>query len=1026
MGTGAAPLQIRLLGGLRLIRDEHDVVLPPSKKTRALLGYLIATGHPHRRERLCALLWDGPDDPRGELRWSVSKLRPLLNEGDNTTRVVADREFVGFVPERAEIDLASVRSLLHGGIPATPIEYLEQAAGLFRGELLDGLDLPICYRYQEWCMAEREAASRLHQAILTTLVARLDDQPDRALPYARALVTVNPLAETGHATIMRLLGRLGQKREALIHYDHARRILETELGATPGEEITTAYRNLQGCGVSRPRQASAPTPRPLPDRPHVPRAVFVGRCDERELIDQIVARTCTRQPVPTILVTGEPGIGKSHLLAHVESRGIAAGGIAFGARAFEAEAARPYGIWIDLLRTIVHGQGGKQLPPELGRLIPELGAPAEESGDRARLFDGVVDLLRQMSNDQPVVVALDDLQWIDEASSSLLHYVVRQFDAPAGVLFAIGARTGEITDNTAAASVIRSLGGDGRLHQITLTALSAVETAQLVSTVAPGIDPDTIYAVSTGNPLYSLELARARARGDPGTGQTIEHLVAERLARLRDRGRDLLVWAAALNRSFTPEEIARVAGLNLADLLVGLDDLERYGLIRPIDNDSYDFSHDLIRDATYRSISQPRRTLVHRQIARVLMATGAAELAADAAHHAALGNAHDLAARACIGAGDYALRFFANGEASGFAERGARHAHHLPSGPRKVETEIALLNIRILAALGPGMRPLPPIADEVVSLVAAAEALGLHASAATGHYLLSVLYQEAGDQSRAETSTLRAAQAGRITDDATRVNQLANTARCLLELETQVSRARALIDEAEAIAHAQEIERCELRWARGLVQRWDGEPVAASRSLQRALTLARHTEDRRREYKCLTWLAVLSLERGHFRETRTHALELIAIAEKTGVDDTPFAMALKALAGLPVTSDQAHVDLDVALRQLRAIDDKSYLAYALNAAAGLLLRAGELESAADHAREALAVAAVMRRTNEITIARALLARIGDDAAAREIDRLGRGRFDRNGLSARARAAVLEAAAIGHRVPTAVSTVVDQS
>lgn len=242
---------------------------------------------------------------------------------------------------------------------------------------------------------------------------------------------------------MRLLGRLGQKREALIHYDHARRILETELGATPGKEIATAYRNLREGGVSRSRQASVPTPRPLPDRPHVPHALFVGRCDERQLIDQIVPRTCKRQPVPTILVTGEPGIGKSHLLAHVESRGIAAGGIAFGARAFEAEAARPYGIWIDLLRAIVHVQGDKHLSPELGRLIPELGTSTEAIGDRARLFDGVVDLLRQVSSDQPVVVILDDLQWIDEASCALLHYVVRHLDAPAGVLFAIGARTGE-------------------------------------------------------------------------------------------------------------------------------------------------------------------------------------------------------------------------------------------------------------------------------------------------------------------------------------------------------------------------------------------------------------------------------------------------------------------------------------------------------------------------------------------------------------------------------------------------------
>src|ERR671914_1623188 len=95
----AGPPGIRLLGELQLVgRDGRAVALPASRKTRALLGYLIATGQSHRRERLCDLLWDGPDDPRAELRWSVSKLRPIVNE-PGATRLVSDREQIGFVSE---------------------------------------------------------------------------------------------------------------------------------------------------------------------------------------------------------------------------------------------------------------------------------------------------------------------------------------------------------------------------------------------------------------------------------------------------------------------------------------------------------------------------------------------------------------------------------------------------------------------------------------------------------------------------------------------------------------------------------------------------------------------------------------------------------------------------------------------------------------------------------------------------------------------------------------------------------------
>ena len=104
MGT-ARSLSIRLLGELQLVGgDGPALALPASRKTRALLGYLIATGQAHRRERLCDLFWDGPDDPRAELRWSLSKIRPLL-DGNAARDWSADRERVGIELGNAVVDL---------------------------------------------------------------------------------------------------------------------------------------------------------------------------------------------------------------------------------------------------------------------------------------------------------------------------------------------------------------------------------------------------------------------------------------------------------------------------------------------------------------------------------------------------------------------------------------------------------------------------------------------------------------------------------------------------------------------------------------------------------------------------------------------------------------------------------------------------------------------------------------------------------------------------------------------------------
>jgi hypothetical protein len=222
-----------------------------------------------------------------------------------------------------------VRSLLGGNAPAAPIDALQGAAELFGGEFLDGLDLPLCYRYQEWCMAEREAASRLRLSVLAALVERLEDHPTDALSYAHSLAMADPLSESGHAAVVRLLSRLGRSKEALAHYERARRVLEIELGVPPSDELEEARRALQSvAGIppsahpSVPASDTARQPAGMPP----PKTFFIGRDAERAEIDSIVHATVGRRPTGAVLVTGEPGIGKSHMLKRVRERMIAARG----------------------------------------------------------------------------------------------------------------------------------------------------------------------------------------------------------------------------------------------------------------------------------------------------------------------------------------------------------------------------------------------------------------------------------------------------------------------------------------------------------------------------------------------------------------------------------------------------------------------------------------------------------------------------------------------------------------------------
>src|SRR5215213_5201066 len=120
-------LTIRLFGELEVSRGVQRLVLPPSKKTRALLAYLVVTRRLHRRERLCELLWDVPDDPRGALRWSLTKLRGLVDE-PGRSRIIANRDTVAFTPDDAAIDLLTLRELLKQGLDSIPLPSLVQGA----------------------------------------------------------------------------------------------------------------------------------------------------------------------------------------------------------------------------------------------------------------------------------------------------------------------------------------------------------------------------------------------------------------------------------------------------------------------------------------------------------------------------------------------------------------------------------------------------------------------------------------------------------------------------------------------------------------------------------------------------------------------------------------------------------------------------------------------------------------------------------------------------------------------------------
>jgi DNA-binding SARP family transcriptional activator len=959
-------VEVHVLGDISVTVGGRKAALPASKKTRALLGYLALTGKPQLRTHLCDLLWQGPDDPRGALRWSLTKLRGVLGTGS----LQADRERVCFEAGSAGCDATHVHTVLAGGIGGVPTDRLRDVAARFRGELLEGLDLPDCYRYHEWCASQREAARSVRIEVLAELVGRVAAEPEIALGYARDRLAVDPTSEAAHVAVVRLLTHLGRNREANEQVDTCRRILARELGTKPTPSLAAARARVDG-SVGEP---SMPPPPPVQTASEAIAAPLSGREAETGALDQAWRAALDGAGPSVVLVSGEPGIGKSRLVDELARRALAAGSCVLRGRAFEAEMVRPYGPWIDALRPLASTEEARTFAEVLAPILPELGRAGATSVDRGRVFDAVAGLLRAVSSGRGCLVALDDLQWFDEASVALLHFVARAI-VPSRVLLACTARAAELAENGPAIRLVRAIQRDRRLAEISLGPLDPEATAAIVRTVNPAADTSLIATESGGNPLFALELARAAARGGP-VSDSLDALLNDRLGRLDERAQDVLPWAAALGRGFSPDLLGRVTQFGVNDLLSALDELERRGILRMHPSEAaqgYDFAHDLVRGAAYRRLSTPRRRFVHQHIARVLAELASADpaLHGDVAHHAALAGDHALASHASVAAAERCLRMFANDEAARLAESGLVHADRLLKDDR-VTTRMALLHVKVMS--GRWLHRARELENDLSCAVLEAREGGLGTVAARGLHDLSLLQRERGEFAGAEDSTLSAVNLSLAGGAPTRARQLARTARCLTLIERGMDQVGGMIDEAAGLLdeHQQDFDWC---WAHALEHCYSDAPDAAS-LLERALHLARRDEERWGECELLIELVQLELERGNPAHALAWCRELSPVAAKMseGSEGT-IADALDALARVASCIPGADEHLERSLARLREVDARGMLAYVLSAAADIDRTAGRIDRAQARADEALVAAEAVSRRSLVASARASLAEL---------------------------------------------------
>jgi DNA-binding SARP family transcriptional activator/Flp pilus assembly protein TadD len=223
--TPVESLRFRLLGRLEVSRGGQVLTLPASRKARALLGYLVLASRPVGRSHICELLWDVPDDPRGELRWCLSKIRGLVDE-ENRKRVITDGSTLRLDLTDCFVDTLEVTRAPEHGIRKLGVERQQELAGLFAGELLEGLEIARSPLFDAWITAERRRFRGIHAVLLENLARALPY--DAAARYIEEWLRLAPFDRQAHELLLTALARHNRIADGETHLASALKLFEAD------------------------------------------------------------------------------------------------------------------------------------------------------------------------------------------------------------------------------------------------------------------------------------------------------------------------------------------------------------------------------------------------------------------------------------------------------------------------------------------------------------------------------------------------------------------------------------------------------------------------------------------------------------------------------------------------------------------------------------------------------------------------------------------------------------------------------
>lgn len=697
-------LRIFLFGPPEVTRNHQPVVIP-RKKSRALLYYLAAQKSTIPRTRLQTIFWPDASQVSAQqlLRTSLYGLRQELGDA-----LISERDQVG-LSENCWVDVRKFEEKVNAA--GAELGELAEGVSLYRGEFLEDFSLPDSNLFEEWANIERERYRRL----VVRTYAGLGDLYEQVGDYAAALdaldkaLEIDPLQEDLQREAIRMAYLKGDRPDAIQRYDALRRMLDRELGVPPMLETRNLYDSIlsdtlkkESRPARKPRTTAIASTQARSSSDILP---FTGRSEEFRQLNELL------NSGRLALIEGEPGVGKTRLAEELlQSSGAAV----LRGTAHEMERHLPYQPVIEAFRNFVRSHDWPEISESLellpvwrreaARIVPEidpgaaLAAVPPQAGVESRLWEAIHQVLQGLGSLRPVILFIDDIQWADESTLALLGYLVR--NAAYNVTYLAASRP--FPARSPLSTLVQSLSRAGKIERINLSRFSSEEIKEIARKISPsysGLLVEWLSVQSEGNPYILGEVIRyARQSGillpngqvnlnqisaSPVVPQTVYSMVNARLANLSEAARRVLDAAVAAGRVFDLDVVLLAAGLSEDVALDAVDELRSSGLIGPVYGETspeqerltFTFDHNLTMEVAYRDTGEARHRLMHKRLAEAMVTRYRNRLDSEAgliAYHFLEGGFAEKAAPYAAMAGDRAVGLAAWKEAISYYEEALR------------------------------------------------------------------------------------------------------------------------------------------------------------------------------------------------------------------------------------------------------------------------------------------------------------------------------------------------------------------